>query len=316
MQFDHIIKLSPEELYEKALEFKKINDIDNYYIYMTMSANYNYKLAEDELENDYKLKLHVKQNHSNTIKFYEVTKNYSYSANYFGYMYDSGQDITQDYSKAIELYEVAIAKGNAYAMSNLGIIYGNGEGVIQDHNKAKELYERAILKGNSTAMTNLAYMYNHGNGVTQNYNKAVELYQMAVEKGCGISMNNLAYMYSRGNGVTQDYNKSIEIYQMAIEKGRITSINNLVIIYKKTKTNKQDIINYFLKINQQDRLKDIYKYDDYDIQLIVDYSKLTKKITEFEKKINELETHIMASPEGELYFEAKEHWSKCLPTKN
>ena len=51
------------------------------------------------------------------------------------------------------------------------------------------------------------------------------------------------------------------------------------------------------------------------IQLIKDYRKqiiliveLQRENTEYKKEINELKTHIMASPEGELYFEAKKRW--------
>ena len=76
MEFGHIIRLAPEELYIKALEFQQSKDYDNYCMYMTMSANYGYKLAEDNLHHDYdKENLYQYQNHLNTKPFYEQTLN-------------------------------------------------------------------------------------------------------------------------------------------------------------------------------------------------------------------------------------------------
>ena len=317
MEFDHIIKLTPKELYEKALEFQQLKDYDNYCMYMTMSANYGYKLAEDYMLNDYDNNgMSQKQNYSNTKPFYEATQQYSHSANCLGYIYQNGKGVTKNYNKAKELYEQAIEKGSIMAINNLGTIYQEGYDTI-DYNKAKELLEIAAEKGNSLAIHNLGTIYKLGMGVKQDFNKTKELYELAIEKGNSYAMLELGTMYHYAHGIEQDYNKAKELYEMAIEKNNLSALNNLTVIYKTTTDwhqNRDGVIDYYLKINRQEKLKEIYNCNDYGIQMILDNKKLTKEISTLKKKIDELETHIMASPEGELYFEAKESWDKCTQT--
>ena len=101
---------------------------------------------------------------------------------------------------------------------------------------------------------------------------------------------------------------------MAISKGDSCAMQNLVYMYKSTnlKYDKSYVIDYFLKINKPEKLKDIYFHDDCVIELLVDNYKLRKKNNDLEKEISDLKIHILASPEGELYFEAKKSWSACL----
>ena len=315
MEFDHILKLSAQKLYEKALQFKESKkDYDNYCIYMTMSANYGYKLAEEDLDNDYTgPKLHTKQNYKDTIKFYEETKDYSYSANYLGYIYNDESNILmrQDNDKAMELYEIAIKKGNKHAIHNLACMYENPQNVSHNFNKARELFEMSVNKGNSYSVTSLAQMYSKGKGVDQDHKKAKELYEMGVIRGNFVAIHNLALMYEKGEGVLTNPDKARELYEMAIEKGDMEEVDQLTRLYRLTdlKNDKEKVISYYTKINKMDRLKEIYNFDDNHMQLIVNNNKKEEKINKLKRKIKELKTHIMASPEGELYFEAKAHYS-------
>jgi Flp pilus assembly protein TadD len=59
--------------------------------------------------------------------------------------------VPQDYAKAREWYEKAVAKDNALAMSNLGTLYENGYSVRRDYAKAREWYEKAAAKGEADA---------------------------------------------------------------------------------------------------------------------------------------------------------------------
>ena len=128
MEFDHIIKLSPEELYTKAIAFKESKDYDNYCIYMVMSANYDYKLAEDDLLKDYSgERLFMKQNLSKTIYFYEATEKYGYSANYLGYCFAYGILYKQNYTHARRNYEIGIEKNCKISMQNLMTLFGKDE---------------------------------------------------------------------------------------------------------------------------------------------------------------------------------------------
>jgi TPR repeat protein len=66
-------------------------------------------------------------------------------------LYQNGLGVPQDYAKAREWYEKAVAKDNAHAMGNLGTLYANGYGVPQDYAKAREWFEKAAARGDASA---------------------------------------------------------------------------------------------------------------------------------------------------------------------
>ena len=171
--FAKILKLSGKELYDESQIFKRLNDYDNYWIYLTMSANYNYERAQSELDTDLcKTELHLKQNHLATIKFYEATKEYHFSKDYLNYMHESVESIIQqridnidecvkqEYSKQKESYEKAIEQGDINAMNDLAIMYRDGApGIRKDRAKALELFKLAGDKGNIKASSNYKKMF-------------------------------------------------------------------------------------------------------------------------------------------------------------
>ena len=273
MDFNHIIKLSPQELYQKALEFKEIEDYDNLAIYLRMSANYGYELALNSINtSDDNYLLSRNQNHSKTIHFYEATKMYSYSANVLGWMYEKGIYFQKNIKKAKELYKYAISKDNGIAMFNLGLIY---------------------------------YYYSQNNEKT--FDKGIKLFRDAASRGVIIATDYLVKIYSNKR-IEPDFIKDKELFEKTVEMGNSNGINGLIEYYRKSKSNKSDVINYFLKNNKKEILKRIYGYDDYVIEIIINNNKLTQENSE-------LKVHIMASPDGQLYFEAKNNWDANLPNK-
>ena len=53
-----------------------------------------------------------------------------------GLVYEAGQVVPRDYSKAMAWYRKAAEQGEKYAQYNLGSMYNNGEGVTQDYAQA------------------------------------------------------------------------------------------------------------------------------------------------------------------------------------
>ena len=92
-----------------------------------------------------------------------------------GLVYENGQGVPQDYVKAREWYEKAVAKDNAHAMSNLGILYENGYGVPQDYAKAREWYEKAAAKGEADANMRLERLLIHEAETAGRYDEALRL---------------------------------------------------------------------------------------------------------------------------------------------
>lgn len=60
-----------------------------------------------------------------------------------GKLYSFGYGIEQDYLKAAEWYEKAVAFGNPFAAYSLGSLYLRGQGVDEDAEKAYELFVMA-----------------------------------------------------------------------------------------------------------------------------------------------------------------------------
>lgn len=263
MDISYIITLSRKELYDRALIYKENKNYDGYCIYIIMSANLNYKLAQSELSDAYNNQsIHLKQNHSVTLKFYEATQQYGYSLHYLGHMYHYGLGVKKDFKKAKELYEKAIDKGNHHAICDMGLMYEKGYGVKQDYIKAKELYEIAGALNNSSALSNLGILYELNLILSPNYqnNPSKELFEKSIELGNASAMNNLANIYYTGHNIAKNIIKARELYEMAIAKGNTVAITNLCILYRKTdlKNDAEYVINYFKKINREDLLKEIY----------------------------------------------------------
>ena len=136
-----------------------------------------------------------------------------------GWLYDSGQGVTQDYNKAVYWYQKSAEQGNAYAQHHLGYCYDEGHGVTQDYNKAVYWYQKAAEQGDAYAQNNLGYCYYNAQGVPQDYSKAAYWYQKAAEQGIANAQFSLGYCYSYGQGVTQDKAKAAYWYQKAAEQG-------------------------------------------------------------------------------------------------
>ena len=61
-------------------------------------------------------------------------------------LYERGEEIEQNYSKAIEYYEKTAQLGFSMSFSYLGILYEEWNGVEQNYAKSIEYYEKASLQ--------------------------------------------------------------------------------------------------------------------------------------------------------------------------
>ena len=144
--------------------------------------------------------------------------------------------------------------------------------------------QKLIDKNNNEAQYLLGYMYHYGIIVKENYEKAIHYYTLSANQGHSSGQNNLGYMYHYGLGIEQNYEKAIYYYTLSANQDNYYAQYNLEHIPK------IELVKYELK------QKNI-------------------EIEEFKKKIEELETHIRAMPDGELYFEAQEHYKDQLSKK-
>lgn len=83
---------------------------------------------------------------------------------YLATLYETGNGVAQDMTKAIELYQKASDMGYGIAQSNLGDIYYEGRGVDKDLAKAVMLYKTALQNRqlSRNGAVRLAECYEHG----------------------------------------------------------------------------------------------------------------------------------------------------------
>lgn len=134
-----------------------------------------------------------------------------------GKMYEYGDGVEKDYSKALMLYEKSVKLGNSYAMVGMADMIVWAKGTDRDIPKAIEWYEKAIAMGNTEAMDNMATIYKSGKLVDVDIDKALDLYEHAVSLGNYDSLYNLALMHLDGDGVDKERKKAIELLEKAAD---------------------------------------------------------------------------------------------------
>jgi TPR repeat protein len=145
--------------------------------------------------------------------------------------YASGDGVAPDDAKAVQLYQKACEAGHAGACLNLGNSYFNGKGVAHDEDRAVPFYEKACDGGYAGACQNLAFLYASGRSVAQDEAKAVQLYQKACDGGVQTACSNVARSYVDGKGVAQDTAKAVQLYQKACDGGVAAACLSLASLY-------------------------------------------------------------------------------------
>ena len=105
--------------------------------------------------------------------------------------------------KTDDTHKVA-EEGDPTAQYELGIMYQNGEGVPQNYSKAVKWFRKAAKQGDSNAQYRLGLKYSVGHGVPQDYSEAAKWFYKSAEQGNTGAQLSLARMYDRGNGVQQN----------------------------------------------------------------------------------------------------------------
>jgi TPR repeat protein len=92
---------------------------------------------------------------------------------------------TDDGSSSTEFREnlMPAEQGDAKAQVFVAYLYETGQGVNQNYSKAAEWYSRAARQGNPEAQTQLGNMHRIGRGVPQNYVLAYMWFELASRQG-------------------------------------------------------------------------------------------------------------------------------------
>lgn len=144
-----------------------------------------------------------------------------YAQYFLGKIYMNGEDIDQDFEKAVHWFNKSAEKGNQYAQYRLGIIHLNGLGVKQDTVKAIEELKKSANQNNRHAQYMLGKIYMEGIGVEQNLKEAASWYEKAGNQDHSYAQYYLGKMYLLSGDM-----KSAGVWlSRSIKNGNILSAN-------------------------------------------------------------------------------------------
>lgn len=166
--------------------------------------------------------------------------------------------ISEEYAKAIPLFEEAANMDDTDALNQLGYCYTFGVGVDKDEKKAAEFWKKAAIQGDSKAQCHLGYCYLNGTGVPQNTQKAFEYWLMAAEQNFSDAQYNVGYLYYIGEGVEKNLLKAEKWLEKAAEHNheeaenlleQIKNEENIIHTYRNQNKKKVTITGYVGNIN-------------------------------------------------------------------
>lgn len=146
---------------EKALEAFDQPERKESQKLMSMSKH-NLPSDEDEIKETKELIKCLKK----FIPCYKLASQGNPNAQYeLGSMYECGFVVSQDMSKAIELWKKAADHGNVDAQFNLGNVYNNGLGTQVNHHTATEYFQKAATQGDAGAQYAMGLQFANGHGI-------------------------------------------------------------------------------------------------------------------------------------------------------
>ena len=112
------------------------------------------------------------------------------------------------------------------AQNILGRMYQSGEGVPRNRSKAAVCFREAAELGDMNGQYNLARMYQQGNEVSCNHREAAKWFRMAAVQGHAQAQYCFGVLCAKGLGVPQDLKKAEKWKIAAAEQGEPRAQNH------------------------------------------------------------------------------------------
>jgi TPR repeat protein len=149
---------------------------------------------------------------------------------FLGILYERGNGVARDFSRAAELYSKAVSKGYAPAYARLGSLYLRGLGVEQNRPMAFALFNRGSRMGDHQSQFLLGELAFRGfvgpqgellgqRSSSPNYEMALQLFSQAAAQGNDAAAFNVAQMYEHQLGVARDTEKAAAYYIQSARAG-------------------------------------------------------------------------------------------------
>jgi TPR repeat protein len=182
-----------------------------------------------------------------------------------GLMFDLGQGVKPDASRAAQLFETACEAGNAPACGRRGEMFLAGSGPGVDAGRAREflrrgcsggwmaactrlgdlerktglavnvlaMFERACRGGDGDGCASYGVIFGRGVGIPADPMKAVTYYTLGCDQNSLLGCTLLGEAYEKGEGVTADGARAADIYRRACDGGYADGCNRLCKLGKK-----------------------------------------------------------------------------------
>ena len=130
-----------------------------------------------------------------------------------GNLYNNGQSVKQDYSKAFTYYEKACNLEYYDGCNILGDLYVKGLGVGRDYNKAKIYYEKGCV--GILECHDIEDEIKNANAINlaKQNNDRIKSLEQACNQNDAYKCFDLGDSYYNGEGVKQDYSKALTYYE-------------------------------------------------------------------------------------------------------
>ena len=147
-------------------------------------------------------------------------------------MYENGNYVSKDLSKAFNWYKLSSENGFAPATYSIGEFYYYGLlDEKQNFDLAYKFFEKAAELNYGPALYSLGYMWEHGEGKSKNIETAITFYHKAAELEDVLATHTLAHIYWDINHELFNLDKAREYFIKAYELGDIEAPLDLARTY-------------------------------------------------------------------------------------
>lgn len=136
-------------------------------------------------------------------------------------MRESGQGLTQDFTKATKLYDQTCKQGLAQGCDRLGVMHFYGSGAEKNAARAVELFLLGCRAGLAAGCNNLGFVLDVGRGVKRDSTKAATLFQAACNGGSAPGCFNAGILADAGRGTARDAQVAQRMFERARQGGII-----------------------------------------------------------------------------------------------
>ena len=165
----------------------------------------------------------------------------------FGYMYEKGIGVLQDYEEAYSYYNIAAERNCIKAMIKLGDWYKKGIFLSRNIDLAIKWYEKAANKNGIEGIENLIQIYERGIGGRRSDIKAIYYVFKLIDLDALKGKERLVYYCFKGIGVEENKEKGYELINEIeeIDKGTANFIRGYLAENNLIEMNSDEIINLY-----------------------------------------------------------------------